>query len=75
MRSPPAAKPAPRISKPGEVFPVYYQKYVEVSAHLEGLFSFWVSESSQTALKVDMGISLEDIAPLAGKVFEKCREL
>jgi hypothetical protein len=57
------------------LYPLGSRNYRQISAHPEGLFSFWMSEEAIFAMKNEANISLSDIEPLASRTIEKCREL
>ena len=52
-----------------------HPEYLEVSTHPEGHFSFWMEKKAVVAMSGEFGLSIEEIKPLAFRVFEKCREL
>lgn len=52
-----------------------HPEYLEVSTHPEGHFSFWMEKKAIAVMSGDFGLSIEEIKPLASRVFEKCREL
>ncbi len=60
---------------PTGFYALHKVKHHEVSVHPDGLFSFWVSDAAIKAMQDDMGLSLDEVRPLAMKAFEKCREL
>lgn len=53
----------------------FHPEYLEVSTHPDGHFSFWMEKKAIAAMSGEYGLSVEEVKPLAFRVFEKCREL